>query len=135
MKIFDKIQELLNKWLSFMTIEDQKSMTILIDELYTEKSKTKNEINIKKQEIENIESIRTLELKEEKGEDGKKKYTEAHIDSIISQELKDHKTQQNLLTYTLDQIEGKIKVCELYRIDIRDSLKLPIYQDNNGEAI
>lgn len=135
MKIFDKIQELLNKWLSFMTIEDQKSMTILIDELYTEKSKTKNEINIKKQEIENIESIRTLELKEEKGEDGKKKYTEAHIDSIISQELKDHKTQQNLLTYALDQIEGKIKVCELYRIDIRDSLKFPIYQDNNGELI
>lgn len=58
-----------------MTLNEQRELNICRDELHQQIADKKNELNVAKQELKDYESRRTLEISEEKNDDGKKLYT------------------------------------------------------------
>lgn len=130
MKIFDKIQAILDRWLINLTVNDQRELNVCRDELWQTIADTKNTLTIEKQNLKDIEATRTLELNEEIKDDGKKKYTVAQVESLIQQETQEDKTKINTLLYTIDQLQGKLDAVNNYVINIRDYLKvIPTTQD------
>ena len=138
MKIFDKIQAILDRWLINLTVNDQQELNVCRDELLQTKAKLMNDINIKTQENWDYESTRTLELRSEMetkidakwNEKETNKYTENEVKAIIKWEMQEKFTELNILKYTLDQVQGKIEAIANYVTNIRDYLKvIPTTQD------
>ena len=83
MKIFERIQAILDRWLINLTVNDQRELNVCRDELWQTIADNKNTLTIEKQNLKDIEATRTLELNEEIKEDGKKKYTVANFKTYV----------------------------------------------------
>lgn len=122
MKIFDLITAIISKGYDKLDNQDKRQLIELQDQLYQERALRTETILVTEQKMKSDEAIRTLELKEEKTDDWKKKYTESQIESIINQELQEFKTRINVAKFEKDKIEGKIDALDKYITALRDKL-------------
>lgn len=122
MLLFEHIQNILDKWLINMTVNEQWELNVLRDKLLEAKAEEKNNLNILKQELKDYEAIRNLELSEELKEDWKKKYTVGNIEALILWATQERKTAINQKVFLIDKIEWKIEAVANYVINIRDYL-------------
>lgn len=138
MKIFEKIQAILDRWLINLTVNDQRELNVCRDELLQTKAKLNNDLNIKSQENWDYESTRTLKLRSEVetkidskwNEKETNKYTENEVKAIIKWEMQDKFTEVNTLRFTIEQVQWKLEAIASYVTNIRDYLKvIPTNQD------
>lgn len=107
--MFDRYSAIIGKHITDMNISDSVELAQIYDEIGQARAEEKyNKAKIE-QEMQEIESTRTLELKSEMtdGEKPKNKYTEVEIKSMIRQELAELKEKANKQDYTID----KLTVC------------------------
>lgn len=126
MKLFEQITTILSKGYNALDNNDKWKLIEIQDQLYQEKASKSEVILVKGQEIKWIEAIRTLALKEEKGDDGKKKYTEVQIDSIIYQETATLQTDINVAKFEKEKLEWKIDSLDKYITALRDKINTSI---------
>lgn len=126
MKLFEQITTILSKGYNALDNNDKRKLIEIQDQLYQEKASKSEVILVKGQEIKWIEAIRTLALKEEKGDDGKKKYTEVQIDSIIYQETATLQTDINVAKFEKEKLEWKIDSLDKYITALRDKINTSI---------
>lgn len=145
MKLFERIESVLDKDLELMTIQDQWSLSLLYNEVGENKANFSDKLNRKKQELDDIEAGRTLQLKEEKitTTDGKgnekvaNKYTESQISSIIRQETTDIRSEINELKFIVDKLDNKQKSMMVIITTLRDYLKsinINYYDETKSET-
>lgn len=94
--MFDRYSAIIGKHITDMNISDSVELAQIYDEIGQARAEEKyNKAKIE-QEMQEIESTRTLELKSEMtdGEKPKNKYTEVEIKSMIRQELAELKEKQ-----------------------------------------
>lgn len=127
MKIFDRIQAIIDKWIHSMTIDDQFDLIKCYDELLQLKAEFKDKAGVKDQEIKDFEAQRTLELKEEKDDSWKKKYTEVEIKSLITQEKQKMQSDANIIAFTLEKLDWKQKAVFSYITCVRDRLRPSVF--------
>lgn len=123
MKLFEQITAIIQKWYLMLDNDDKRALIQIQDELYQEHA-NQYDIELKlEKEIDDFEALRMLELKEEKTEEGKKKYTEEQIKAMIQKELSDTKTQLNIAKVVKKKVDWKINTLDKYITALRDKFK------------
>ena len=97
-----------------LTADDLFNRNNVLEQMLDLRTTKRSELLETKNQLENSKAIRKLELKDEKGEDGKKKHTVDSSDSVIMQEFQDQDMQQLKDKAMIEMIENKIAVIPEY---------------------
>lgn len=139
MKLFERIQVIVDRPLFEMTINDQHELCKCYDELLQLRAEYGDKLMQWKQQIKDHEAEQMLLLKEEKVEEAdakgktklKNKYTEVQIESMIYQQTKDMQTAMNADKFIFDKLDAKISAVFNYITCVRDFLKAPSFINND----